>query len=101
MNEQFLNVFSPELEASLAKLDADTPALWGRMDAQQMIEHLTLVLRVSIGKVPMTIHTPEEKLAKSKSFLMSEKPMPREFRASFIPLDPQPKRNPDMESAKQ
>lgn len=81
-----------QLENKLAILELNQKAVWGRMDAQQMIEHLILVLEISNGVKEMEIYTPEKHIEKSQAFLMSEKPMPQNFIAKFIPEDPIPHR---------
>ena len=54
-------------------LSAETPAVWGKMNAQQMIEHLADFYDVSTGKIETVLYTPEEHLPKYREFLMSEK----------------------------
>lgn len=69
------------------KLTPDTSPLWGTMTAQHMLEHLLLVLKVGTGKIIGTVVTPEDKIPRAKAFLMSEKPMPQDYKAPFLPQD--------------
>jgi DinB superfamily len=74
---------------------------WGKMNAQQMIEHVTDFFDVSTGKIKFDLVTPEEQLPKFREFLRSDK----EFRentkapASVLGEEPSPLRNPSIEKA--
>lgn len=46
---------------------------WGKMNLQQMVEHLSLVFKISYNRIPTTITTPAEHLPKYKEFLWSDK----------------------------
>lgn len=88
----------------LAWLDVLTEnhtALWGRMDAQQMVEHLTVAINVSNGKQLVELVTPIEKIDKIKNIaLLSDRPMQREIRNVALPLDPMPYVNENLPTAK-
>lgn len=58
----------------LNELPADATRLWGKMNVQQMIEHMSDYLRIASGKTPTEIHTPEENIGRMQSFLETEKP---------------------------
>lgn len=79
-----------KLEETLGLLTSSSPALWGRMDAQQMVEHLILLYDISNKKKETPILTPEKYLYKSQAFLRSEELMPKNFVAKFLPIDPIP-----------
>lgn len=79
-----------KLKETLGLLNSSSPALWGRMDAQQMVEHLIILYNISNKMQETTILTPEKYLHKSQSFLRSEEMMPKNFVAKFLPLDPNP-----------
>ena len=57
----------------LTALDPDTKPLWGNMNVQQMIEHMSDSLRIANGKNPHTLITPAEKVQAMKDFLASDK----------------------------
>lgn len=82
-----------------------TPAsrpLWGQMSLQQMIEHLNLAVEVSTGKRDMQLHTEKEKVEKVKYImLLSDRPMPREYKNPALPLVPLELMYKDVEEAKQ
>lgn len=85
----------------LKDLSPSTPPLWGLMNAQQMIEHLSLAVEASTGKHNMPLHTEKDKVEKLKAImLLSDRPMPREFKNPVLPLVPLDVKHKDMEDAK-
>lgn len=92
---------SPNLETFLGKiknLSADTPAEWGSMNAQQMIEHLSNSIDLSIGKIKGELSIPEDKVEGAVAYLHSEKPFPKGFKVNYAPENPK-LRNEDLDSA--
>ena len=63
---------------ALAALRADTPAEWGRMTAQQMVEHLAWSFELSTGRAHVVCPLPEAKRERYKAFLLDNQPMPHE-----------------------
>ena len=88
-----------KLHNTLGLLHSSSSALWGRMDAQQMIEHLIVLYEISNNKQETVILTPEKYLNKSQAFLMSEELMPKNFVAKFLPIDPSPYKYSSIEAA--
>jgi hypothetical protein len=80
-------------------LGADTKGTWGKMNAQQMIEHLTDMVRLSNGKDKKEIITPAEKLPAYRQFMMSEKEFRSGTKNPTLPEEPTPVRNEDIKSA--
>jgi oxepin-CoA hydrolase/3-oxo-5,6-dehydrosuberyl-CoA semialdehyde dehydrogenase len=81
----------PNLEIFLGKLthlSTDTSPEWGSMNAQQMIEHLSNSVNLSMGKIETALSIPEDKVAKAVEHLYSDKPMPRGYKASYAPEKP-------------
>ena len=72
------------IENCLNQLSENDSPHWGKLSPQQMVEHLSAVILISVGKIKLDIHTPEAHLEKSKAFLMSDKAMPVEYNAPFI-----------------
>jgi hypothetical protein len=64
---------------ALAALRADTQAEWGRMTAQQMVEHLAWVCELSTGRALVGCPVPEGKRERYKAFLYGNQPTPHEF----------------------
>lgn len=52
------------------ELSAETPATFGSMNAQQMIEHLSLIYDYILSDRTITILTPEEKIEKMKKLFL-------------------------------
>ena len=60
-------------------LKPETPALWGKMTAQHMVEHLISAVQMGNGKLSVDCFNSLEKLPALKRFLMSERPLPKLF----------------------
>lgn len=73
MQEEKLAFIKNDLFSLLNALPADTNANWGKMNAQQMVEHLAAFFNVSTEKIKFDLVTPEEHLPKYKEFLLSDK----------------------------
>jgi hypothetical protein len=79
-----------ELEVVLPifdKLTTTTPALWGTMSSQRMVEHLVDVIRIATGESPQPLLIDEEKLPSMLRFLESDKPMAKEIQVPFATAD--------------
>ena len=74
----------------LSQLDADAPRKWGKMNVQQMIEHMSDYVRIASGRTPMETVTPEDKLPRMQGFLESEKPFPENTPNVLMPETPVP-----------
>lgn len=59
-----------QLQDSLTLLKDDTEPLFGKMTAQHMVEHLTITLKLSIGKIKYPPFTPSERALKAKQNLL-------------------------------
>jgi len=99
MDNDKYNFITKEFPELLKNLKSDTKPSWGRMNAQQMVEHLSDYLRLASGKTIVDVITPEDKLPAFKNFLYSEK----QFRPETVnPLNtgaPLPERNKNLEEA--
>ena len=85
----------------LSGMEKEKIGKWGKMNAQQMVEHLTAMFKISSGKLMMPLVTPEENLLKFKEFLMSEKEFRENTKAplQIVPEEPLPLRNESMQDA--
>lgn len=84
----------------LKNLPTETPAAWGKMTVQQMIEHFSDTMRIASGKAVYTdVLTPPEHLDKYRSFLESEKPFRENTKNPLMPEVPAPVRNPSKAEA--
>lgn len=83
----------------LQKLNAQTEPLWGKMNVQQMIEHMADAFAEAYGNPVQALHTPEEHLEKMQDFLKSEKPFKENTPNKLLPENPLPERFPSKEEA--
>ena len=96
-----MKFIEPELDTILHKLkqvDKDAQPLWGVMSPQRMIEHLSDAVNLSRGNHSFSLEIKEEHVPRAQGFLISEHPLPKNFKAGFATPDI-PIRNSDMESA--
>jgi oxepin-CoA hydrolase/3-oxo-5,6-dehydrosuberyl-CoA semialdehyde dehydrogenase len=64
----------------LKYLANETKAIWGTMTPQHMVEHLTMAVQSSTGKIIFDrFITPEDRIAIAKRFLNSSRPLPKLF----------------------
>lgn len=70
------------------KLKADTKPLWGKMNAQQMVEHLVTAVEMGFGKHHYKLEVKPEQFDALKAFILSDKPMPKNYKTSFAPENP-------------
>jgi hypothetical protein len=85
----------------LRGLNTDTPALWGMMNAQQMIEHLAFVVGISNGRFPKEGNAEPERLAYRKMrFFEQDKPFAKSIKVAFISEEPVPVQFADIEASK-
>jgi len=95
MSNEKLQFLRNGLTQRLKTLPAGTKGKWGKMNAQQMVEHLADFFKVASQKKIFPLVTPEEYLPKFKAFLLSDK----EFRENteapkqIVPEEPFPGRN--------
>ncbi len=88
------NFLRTKLVTCLQQLDPATPALWGKMSVQQMVEHFGgEAVRNANGRLPMEkILTPPEQLAQMREFMMSEKPFKENTKNPLMGEEPAPLR---------
>ena len=93
-------VFENTIDNWTTQLHENSKALWGNMDAQQMVEHLVIAIEVSIGERVIALVTPIDKVGKIKNIgLLSDRPLQRDFRNVALPLDPIPHKHESIEKA--
>ena len=80
-------------------LTPDSMALWGKMNAQQMVEHVTGFFKVSTNEIHFPLVTPEEHLPRYREFLFSDKQFRENTIAPVLPEDPLPLTEPDLTTA--
>ena len=71
--------FCRTLFDALAALGKDSQPFWGKMTAQQMVEHLVWGFELSTGRAQVECPVPEAQRERLKAFLYDNRPTPREF----------------------
>ena len=88
-----------EYTPMLSALNPDAGRLWGKMNVQQMIEHMSDYVRIGSGRTQAEIVIPEEHLPKMQAFLMTEKPFRENTPNSLMPDEPLTVRHADIKDA--
>ena len=84
----FIELNRRNIQKLLNGLTENTKPNWGKMTAQQMLEHLETTLLYSIGEPEAEkCFTPEEHLEKYQDSLYNHRKMPKDFPAPFLPED--------------
>lgn len=86
---------------SVQHLNTNTMGSWGKMNAQQMVEHVTAFFKVSTSELQFAIVTSTEHLPRYKEFLLSDKEFRQNTKAptEVIGEEAMPLRNETMEDA--
>jgi hypothetical protein len=85
---------------ALEALQPDTPAGWGGMTPQQMVEHLAWAFEISTGQAQVPCSTPPEKLERARAFLYSSRAMPREYMNPVLVRGLPPLRHGNLDEAR-
>ena len=95
------NFLRTRLVRYFQQLDPATAPRWGKMNVQQMIEHLAGdAIRNASGRLKMTtIVTPPEKLSRVREFMMSDKPFKENTRNPLLNEEPAPLRYKTIQAA--
>jgi oxepin-CoA hydrolase/3-oxo-5,6-dehydrosuberyl-CoA semialdehyde dehydrogenase len=73
MDEQKLKFIMEGCVPLFKNLHGNEPGKWGKMNAQQAVEHLAAFFNVSTEKIKFDLVTPVEHLPKYREFLLSDK----------------------------
>lgn len=90
MDHTKLDFIINETIARLKDISPATAAQWGKMNVQQMVEHLSDIFKAASSKKIYPLMTPVEQLPKYKEFLLSDKPFRENTKApvDIIPDEP-------------
>jgi hypothetical protein len=72
------------------KMDPSAAPGWGKMNAQQMVEHVTAFFKLSTNKLKFPLVTPPEQLPRYRAWLMSESEFRENTKLPILPEDPLP-----------
>ncbi|HSN60374.1 MAG TPA: DUF1569 domain-containing protein [Ferruginibacter sp.] len=104
MNQEEKSAFiQAEMFLLLQNISEKQIPLWGKMNAQQMLEHLNDFFEVSIEKIIFPLVTPKEYLPKYREFLYSDKAFRENTKApaSVLGDDPLPVKTASIQAAKE
>lgn len=76
----------------LKTVDPDAIPLWGVLNFQGMIEHMSDTVKNANGKVHLPLITPEDKLVQFKAFAISDIPFKENTVNKLLPTDAPPLR---------
>jgi hypothetical protein len=99
MNNEKLDFLKNTFIAELKKIAPDTPAVFGKMNLQQMVEHMSDSFQIANGKDKYPLMTPIDRLQSMKDFLMSEKDFRPNTKNALLPDEPAPCRLASIELA--
>jgi len=88
-----------ELTRVLSQLDADAPRKWGKMNVQQMIEHMSDYLRIASGRTPMQVLTEDDMIPRMHAFLASDKQFKENTPNNLMGDEPAPVRHATKQDA--
>ncbi|WP_299623922.1 hydroxymethylglutaryl-CoA reductase, degradative [uncultured Tenacibaculum sp.] len=88
-----------EIRNTLRKLSNSDKPVFGTMNAQQMIEHLSAVTQIPNGNWSVDIFVDDEKTARRRPFLDTNQEIQPGFRASFLSDNPTPLKFNSIEEA--
>jgi hypothetical protein len=95
--EKFL---SEDFFRLLQTIDPNALPLWGKMNLQQMVEHLSDSVAIANGKIKHeTIITPEDRVPLLQGFLASDKEFRPETKNVMMGDEPLPMRNSSLAAA--
>ena len=84
----------------LQQLEPGQKGKWGKMDGQQMVEHLRDIFKLANGKIVLPLlNTDPEKLAKARVFMMSDALFQENTKVPVMPEEPRPNKYSSLEEA--
>jgi DinB superfamily len=101
MDQEKIAFVKSEFVSLTKKLESTQMGHWGKMNAQQMVEHITDIFDVAAGKTHFPLVSPVEHLPKLTAFLWSDKQFRENTKApvEIIAEEPLAARNKTMELA--
>jgi hypothetical protein len=91
--------FLNEYIVLLKNLKGDEKPLWGKLSAQGMIEHMTDSIGIGWKRIQQPLYTTPDNLPKAKAFMLSDKPFKENTPNPYMPDNPPPLRNKNIEEA--
>jgi len=89
MNQQKLAFLQNDFLSLIEKIDPLQKPVWGKMNTQQMVEHMGKFLQVSTNRLHFPLTTTPEMLPKYRTFLLSEKEFFENTKAAVLGEEPE------------
>lgn len=99
MNEEKLYFLQKEIVPILQKVSPGVQPVWGKMNLQQMIEHMSAAVKLATGtfQIPGTVE--QNDYSKPYAFLMSDKPFKENTANPFLSEETYPLRKNTLQAA--
>jgi len=88
VNERKKLFLEREFIPTVQQINSSVEPRWGKMTVQQMVEHVSMIFKVSTNKIAFPATTAAEHLPKYREFLLSEKEFRENTKAPFLPSEP-------------
>jgi oxepin-CoA hydrolase/3-oxo-5,6-dehydrosuberyl-CoA semialdehyde dehydrogenase len=93
---EFVQKRFPELAATL---NPTQTGKWGKMNAQQMVEHLAESISYATGENNQQLHTPAEHVPKYREFMLSDKEFKENTKNALMAEEPPAMKTQDIHVA--
>lgn len=90
MNQQHVNFLKNEVIFHLKHLAPDATGAWGKMNGQQMVEHMAEMMKVANGRIHHKALPDKERMEKAYAWLMTDKPFRPNTVNPLLPEEPKP-----------
>jgi len=90
MDQDKLNFITNDFVAKTKTRQPGSFGKWGKMNAQQMVEHVSGFFKISTNQLHFPLVSPAEQLPKLKAFLLSDKEFRENTKAPVLPEEPIP-----------
>lgn len=100
MDLKKINFIKNDFIALVKKIEPNCMPAWGKMNVQQMVEHMSDSFRIANGKqIHTSIISPIENLPKMKAFLLSDIPFKENTKNKMLGETPLPVNNNSLQKA--
>lgn len=99
MNQQQVNFLKNEAVFHLKHLAPDAKGAWGKMNGQQMVEHMAEMMKVANGRIHRAALPDKERMAKTYAWLMTDKPFRENTINPLLSEEPNPTEYNTMQQA--
>ncbi|MBO9633803.1 MAG: DinB family protein [Chitinophagaceae bacterium] len=99
MNQQKVNFLKNEFVFKLKHLAPDAKGAWGKMNGQQMVEHMAEMLKVANGRLHQPALPDKERVEKAHAWLLTDKPFRENTINPLLPEEPRPEEYNTMQQA--